>query len=132
MITRKKKTCNICETEQYIFSKGRCQSCSQKSYAKNAVRSKRKRIKVVSDKKLEDLKLYRENRDEYMFKHPVCEVDECENPSTDLHHKAGRSGSLLWNPKYFLATCHHCHFIRIHENPKWAREKGYILTVNLK
>lgn len=32
MLKPKKKICNECGREDYIFSKGRCKSCSQKSY----------------------------------------------------------------------------------------------------
>lgn len=32
MITRKKKICNVCHNESYIFSRGRCKPCASKDY----------------------------------------------------------------------------------------------------
>jgi hypothetical protein len=45
---------------------------------------------------------------------------------TEVHHKKGRAGAMLWNQTYFLWVCRWCHD-QIHENPKWARAQGYLL-----
>lgn len=44
--------------------------------------------------------------------------------STDVHHIAGRGINYL-NEDTWLATCRPCHD-RIHREPIWAREKGYL------
>ncbi len=101
---------------------------------------KKKNIAPVSDKKLEELAMYRPIRDEYLSAHKECEVDDCNRRSTNLHHKMGRSGyadeesrfkgiKLLWDVRYFMACCHICHPFRIHHeaNDGWARKNGYIL-----
>lgn len=43
---------------------------------------------------------------------------------TDIHHKKGRIGNLLTDTTYLLLVCRSCHRI-IHDNPRWAKEKGY-------
>lgn len=92
-----------------------------------------------SSKLLKNLAKYRPIRDAYMEANPTCEVEGCYKFSTNNHHKAGRVGfwdeearqgglMLLWDVRFFMACCETCHPKRIHENPAWAREKGYILT----
>lgn len=96
---------------------------------------KKKPIKNISSKLLSRLAIYRVRRDEYLSKNKICEVEGCGKRSTNVHHKAGREGILLILTKYFMACCETCHPNRIHFNPDyegWAREKGYIITVNAK
>lgn len=85
---------------------------------------KRKKIKVISDSMRAKYAKYRPLRDKYMVEHPDCEI--CGNRSQDLHHKAGRVGDLMSNIDYFMAVCRK-HHNWIHENPKEAREKGYLI-----
>ena len=84
-------------------------------------------IKPISDKKLEELAIYRVERDKYLKEHPICEVEDCNNPSNHIHHKNGRNGAMLYNKEYFMAVGGCCHPKRIHENPEWARENGYLV-----
>lgn len=83
-------------------------------------------IKQLSDSRAKDYSLYRPVRDKYMKEHPICECCNVK-PATDLHHKAGKIGKLLYNPEYFCALCRWCHNY-ITENSAWAIEKGYSLT----
>lgn len=114
-----------------------CQSCyykdkQERSKKKSTSSKKKKSISPISDKRAKELKTYREKRDQYLKNNPICEVHDCDNKTTNCHHKAGRSGSLLYNDEYFMACCSSCHPKRIHENPKWARDNGYIITINIK
>jgi hypothetical protein len=70
------------------------------------------------------LKEYQRVRVEYLIEHPICEVCNKE-PSVQIHHKKGR-GKLLCEKKFFLAIDDNCHR-RIHEQPAWAYEMGYLL-----
>lgn len=89
---------------------------------------KNKRISPVSQKQLDRLAKYRPIRDKYLKEHPECEVHDCNKSSTNIHHKKGREGSLLWDADFFLACCETCHPKRIHENPEWAYEYGYLIS----
>ena len=85
-------------------------------------------IKTFSDKRLKQMAVYRKNRDKYMKENQICEVDDCNNKSNQLHHKKGREGKNLIDVKYFMACCGICHPRRIHETEvNWAKEKGYLL-----
>lgn len=139
--------CDECDSKDVDLyrtnSPKRCKSCffiekkrrvieGKKSTAKRTILRPRKNIAPVSQKKLTELAKYRPIRDKYLSENTECEVHGCENPSDNLHHKAGRVGSLLYNVDYFMACCGICHPKRIHEDPAWAREQGYIINVNNK
>lgn len=47
-------------------------------------------------------------------------------PATQIHHKKGRDNDRLLDAFYFLAVCQTCH-TRIHNNPAWARDNGYLI-----
>lgn len=131
-------TCSVCNTDESLLYRRNppmCQRCNNE-YKMNKKKSQGKKVKKsispFSEKRLERYAEYRVVRDKYLADHPICEVHDCNNPTTNLHHKAGRNGRLLTISKYFMACCDDCHPKRIHENPAWAREHGYIVTVNLK
>lgn len=84
-------------------------------------------IKPISDKKAEELKIYRVKRDAYLKEITECEVRECNKKSTHIHHMNGRIGKNLYDDNMFMAVCNSCHPSKIHENPKWAREQGYLI-----
>lgn len=90
-------------------------------------KKKSKAIKPVSNKRLEELAIYRPLRDKYLAEHPICEVKGCERKTTNLHHKNSRVGKMLYATEYFMACCELCHPKGIHENPEWARENGYLI-----
>jgi hypothetical protein len=50
MIQQKKKVCKNCQTEQFIFSKGRCRQCTIIENAKGAMKVVRKYITKQTDK----------------------------------------------------------------------------------
>lgn len=129
MIKPKKGVCSICNNGKEVYLYKRNPPLCKYHYLKSKS-IKKPKIKHFSDKKLSELKIYREVRDKYLQEHPYCEVEGCGNKTTNLHHKAGRVGNLLYDVRYFMACCSDCHPKRIHENPKWAREKGYIITIN--
>lgn len=80
-------------------------------------------MKKVSDKrKILDAD-YREKRIAFLTLNPYCAV--CGGMATDVHHKARRGVNYL-NVLHFLPTCRTCHQ-RVHDNPQWARENGYLL-----
>ena len=86
-----------------------------------------KRIKQVSDKrKIENLK-YSVLRIEYLSKieNQKCPING--KPTTDIHHKKGRIGSLLLDTRYWVALSRESH-IFVENNPEWAKENGYSLN----
>jgi hypothetical protein len=59
-----------------------------------------------------------------LARYPHCQIC-AKRRSYDIHHTAGREGPMLLNHRYWMAVCRPCH-TRVHENPAWAREKGYL------
>lgn len=143
---RKKGTCSECgEPDRWLgrVKPPQCISCYEFLKAKEYTERQRKKreeekaagkvkkpkkIKPMSAKRKKELEEYERVRDIYMAEHKTCEVKGCFREANDLHHKAGRIGSLLTDINYFMAVCRGCHD-KIHENPKWAESKGYIIRV---
>lgn len=112
-----------------VFGKGYCKIHQYlRTDKKKSEKKKVKRMRPFSKKRGEELDEYYSLRDKYLEEHEFCEVRGCNNKTTNLHHKKGRSGKLLTDVRYFMACCSECHPKKIHmEDPKWARENGYIL-----
>lgn len=118
---------------QYHYQKQKAQIYKKRADAKE--KKKAKPIAKVSKKRQAGLRLYEESKKRRLKEYPVCEVRGCHNPSNNIHHRAGRTGQLLWNYKYLMACCGSCHPRRIHfeqDYPGWARAEGYIVTIDLK
>lgn len=69
-------------------------------------------------------RIYIKKAKHYLREHDVCEVVGCSAPSTQIHHKRGRLGTLLIDTDNFLSVCYPHHRM-IEENPNWAKENGY-------
>jgi len=73
---------------------------------------------------------YSSEREKYLNAYPYCgawalgvSVYNCTLKATEIHHKSGRIGDLLDDPKYFIGLCHNCHcYFELH--PELAYENG--------
>lgn len=83
------------------------------------------RIKTESEKEKERKAKYRPIAIQYKLDNPICQICN-KRKTTDVHHKAGRIGCLLFEVSLFMALCRKCHR-EVHDNPKIAREKGYLI-----
>jgi len=75
-------------------------------------------------------KVYAGIADLFKKQNPLCFV--CQdlnlgriNKTVDVHHKRGRVGLLLFDVRYFVATCRACHDW-IHQNQERASERGLL------
>jgi hypothetical protein len=91
--------------------------------AKSGFKKRGGKLNAVSDRRKELNKEYASVRREYLLSSSRCEV--CGGEATDIHHKSKR-GKNLSNKDTFMAVCRQCH-TNIHDNPAWAREKGYLI-----
>lgn len=108
----------ICKNGHY-YSGDWCHICQEPLPKK-----KPKGVNKVSKKRIEVNKEYLIVREQYLKIFDVCEVENCFNPSTEIHHISGRSGELLVDVNNFLAVCRTCHqYIEL--NPVWAKQQGY-------
>lgn len=143
MIPRKLKQCKTCQTPQYLWAYGNCRDCDGKLKSKEGqgklviqvtgtnaelkpfYKKVYSTINKVSDKKLVELADYRKVRDKWLKENPFCEV--CGTPyNLSVHHKAGRTGKLLTDIRYFMTVCLRDHE-KIETSPEWAKSKGYSL-----
>ena len=136
----------ICYTENCnnnVFSNNRCKFCQHLRTDDKWLKSSKgkitpkvkdnilkpttsKRIKPISDNKLDELKEYRLLRDAYMKNHEICEVKGCNRLANDLHHKKPRAYHLC-DVNIYMSVCRRCH-IKIESEDAWARENGYKLN----
>ena len=119
----KVKFCDVGQHEVSVLWRARTkvqQSCCKNCLGKV---SERKPIAPQSDKKLDELKVYRKNRDQYFKDHPVCEFPDCNSTRIQLHHKRGHVGQYLTDQRYFCSLCGH-HHRWVEENPTQAKEMG--------
>ena len=119
--------CKICNKkfEARYFNQ---RACSKECNSEYLEQNTPKRINYQSENRAEQEKIYQRKKKIYMDNHKVCECG-CGRPSEDLHHRAGRIGSLLTDERYFMAVSRICHG-KIHTNPKESREKGWLITIN--
>lgn len=129
MIERKKKLCNNCNTEQFIWKNDKgnryCKSCWLKSKAPDATPLKKKPINPKSKKMAILDAVYSRLRRKFMESKPMCEaaLPGCTGQSTDVHHKKGR-GKYHLMVSTWLSVCRHCHTY-IEEHPAEAQELGF-------
>jgi hypothetical protein len=88
-------------------------------------------LKRVSKKRRAVNADYSERRDIFLGLHDCCQVENCTNESAHIHHLKGRDGANLLDETTWLACCPICHR-RIHDNPAWAYEKGYLISRHTK
>lgn len=136
----KLKECSECKQMTYLWKSkpATCKNCwlkissSKQSKSKNdtnvqgLTKSRPCRIKSVSDKKLVELKLYRQVRDKYLRDNPVCEFPGCSSREVELHHKKSRAYHLC-DESVFMSICR-THHRWIHDNDNQAREMGFLLS----
>lgn len=107
-------------------------------------------IKRVSSKRQKEMKIYTAKREEFLKRHPYCmvtlellglaskDVETWDGYyrdvwgvtrraplATDIHHCHGRRGKNYLDETTWLAVCREQHQ-RIHQNPSWAREMGFL------
>ena len=135
----KLKECSQCNQMVYLWKSNPklCKSCAM-SQSKRPILSLSKqrspsepivskvKIKSVSDKRLLALKEYRVVRDAYMRDHKICEFPDCNECSTDLHHKKPRAYHLC-DVSIFMAVCRN-HHTWIHDHDAESREMGLLMS----
>jgi len=63
-------------------------------------------------------------RTEFLAKkeNQICPITK--QPTTDIHHKRGRVGSLYLDTKHWIALSREGHKF-VEENPEWSKQNGY-------
>jgi len=131
MIQKKKKICNGCDSEQYIWKNHEgckyCQACWNRiKYDNDPPKPKiQKPINPKSKKQVALDKAYSVIRVPFIEKHPMCQahLPGCLGISSEIHHKKGR-GKWMLVTSTWMAVCRTCHsWIETH--PIEATEMGF-------
>lgn len=129
----KLKICSQCQIPSVIWKNFEgekyCKSCWSKTTPTKQVVKKQYSIPFRAPERTKEEKLYSAKRIIFLAKHPMCQahLPECQNKSTEVHHKMGREGDLLLNDCYWLSTCRSCHDF-IEKNPEFAKLMGFSLN----
>ena len=85
---------------------------------------KRTRIRPISKRRAERLRIYAIVKACHLRLHPTCQ--KCGyKKGLSIHHVRGRVGALLYDARYFKTLCRLCH-TWAHQFPKQAQEMGYL------
>ena len=101
---------------------------------------KRTKLKSISPRKAKANELYRKAKKEYRMAlalsqgldakaDPICERCKLRACDRGVHHKAGRSGVLLWRQELFACLCSPCHIQEVHGKPSQGRSEGFIIDL---
>lgn len=91
----------------------------------------RKPLKKISKSRRNALSSkYNPARVEFLRQNPFCQICPAKgtgrpNRATEVHHMRGRAGSLLWDSRFFCASCRECREWP-HENTVLARQYGVL------
>jgi hypothetical protein len=146
-ISAKKKICPTCNKLDFMWTRRfGCKSCSIKAKLdkisegnkstwmedaekrlKNRPSKKkiRQMVRQVSSKRARQNQAYSVARKLFLKSNPNCAVFP-HLPSTEIHHSAGRRGDMLLDTRFWFAVSRQGH-TRIHENPEWAEEHGFLI-----
>jgi len=116
-----------CDTCPYLENTSCCWiKCDFKNDKAKKVKEPTKIKKVSKKRNLENI-LYNSERIKFLQlpENKICPITK--EPTTDVHHKKGRIGSLLLDTKYWVALSRSGHRF-VEENPIWAKENGYSLN----
>lgn len=114
--------CSKTFTQYNSLNKWCSYSCKKKC-------GKAKSPSKMSAKRKVESKLYSELRIQFLSnpKNQICPITG--KPTTDIHHKRGRRGSLFLDTTYWVALSREGHEY-VENNPEWAYENGYSLKRN--
>ncbi|WGQ15607.1 hypothetical protein [Sphingobacterium faecium] len=118
--------CSFCKNDKKVpLIAGKCSSHYWKSKTKASEPKKHKPIKKVADKRKKEIVMYLKARLDHLNENPNCEV--CGLSATEIHHKRGKIGKLLYDKRYFMSVDRMCHD-KIENNPEWAKEQNYSVS----
>lgn len=100
----------------------------KKPLARSRKPMKRVKLKTMSSKRRKDHATYMARRSEYLTQTPACEakLPRCTKVATQIHHKAGRTGTNFLDVTTWISICDRCHR-HIHTHPNKARELGLLV-----
>ena len=83
----------------------------------------------VSAKQKERLARYHPIQKQFLLENPACDfclkLEGRVTPSTEVHHIYGRAGELMFDSRYFVASCRG-HRLWPHDNQAKAAEFGWM------
>ncbi len=86
-------------------------------------------LRKVSKSQARRIAKYRPIAHGFLLAHPICGICLVRGgevrPSTEIHHIRGRNGPLLFDTRFFCASCRACR-LWPHDNKEEARKLGVL------
>jgi len=117
------KICQHSECKYNVFGGGFCKMHQYKRTDKKTKALTRTPIKEVSSKTAKLKAEYLKERTKFLDG-KICPITG--RPATEIHHIDGREYERLIDKTKWLGVTREGHK-KIHANPIWAREKGYLI-----
>lgn len=126
------KTCQWTEDEIPCDNlvEGRTDYCATHGHMIRKAAKQAAKVKVVTPVKKITAKRAKQNseylvmREQFLEQYPVCQVKDCQNKATEIHHMKSRANENLLDQENFLAVCPECHH-KITVYSSWAISQGY-------
>ncbi len=114
------------------FLEKHCENCkeAEREYQSGKMAkttAPKKPLNKISDKRKIDNLKYLAQRIVFLGKkeNQICPITK--TPTTDVHHKKGRVGSLYLDETHWVALSREGHKF-VEEHPEWSKENGYSLN----
>lgn len=129
----KQKICHNCNQLKVIWKNSGGERFCKQCWSAHSAKSKpkptaiQKPIPARSPKRIKLDAEYSVKRKVFLSLKSMCEAhlpSICTQQSTDVHHKAGRTGDLYLDEEHWLSVCRACH-MWIEEHPASAKEMGF-------
>lgn len=111
---------------RYPGRNGYCETCARALRKASAPKKEKKPQRISKTADPERQKIYLAIREMWLVMQINCEVCGHRTP-TDVHHKSGKQGDLLYDIRKWLAVCRPCHQ-RLHDHDAEAKKNGYSLS----
>jgi len=131
-MNQKKKICDGCDTEQYIWKNNLgsryCLVCWNRiKFNNNPPEVKKQKLNPKSKKQAILDIAYSKLRKRFLEEHPMCQahLPGCQGGATDVHHKSQRCKNYLVVSSW-ISICRSCHNWIHFVDPRSARELGLL------
>lgn len=102
--------------------------------AKKREAKPRKKLRKVSPRQSKRIREYLKIRKKFLSQPDnilcrLCAKEGHGRLATEIHHRRGKVGALLFDVRWFLPTCWQ-HHRKIHDNVAWSLKEGWMLPRN--
>jgi len=111
------------QPDPFYWQNLRAKSLTKNPLKRSAIVRKPTKIKKVSDKRANELRVYEKEKALFFEEVTSCQFPNCDSEYQTLHHGKGRIGDRLTNKEFFRCLCP-IHHQWVEENPEQSKAMG--------